>query len=72
MQELLPFIQRLVNNSGLCGDCTHARIIKSDRGSTFVQCQLSFTDSRFAKYPPLPVRKCDGYARKTGSQEEVV
>ncbi|MFZ0772675.1 MAG: hypothetical protein WAN08_14760 [Candidatus Sulfotelmatobacter sp.] len=51
------------NNPGLCGDCVHARMIASDRGSTFVQCQLSFTDPRFAKYPRLPVLTCSGYAR---------
>ncbi|MFZ0290549.1 MAG: hypothetical protein WBW98_11265 [Candidatus Sulfotelmatobacter sp.] len=50
---------------GLCADCVHARIIKSDRGSMFVQCQLSFTDARFEKYPRLPVVTCTGYARKT-------
>jgi hypothetical protein len=43
----------------------HARIIKSDRGSMFVQCQLSFSDARFEKYPRLPVVTCTGYARKT-------
>jgi hypothetical protein len=32
----------------------------------FVMCELSFTDSRFAKYPRLPVLACDGYERKTG------
>jgi hypothetical protein len=50
---------------GLCADCAHARRITSDRGSTFLQCQLSFTDERFAKYPQLPVVSCSGYARKT-------
>jgi hypothetical protein len=56
--------QRLaVNNPGLCGDCVHARIIKSDRGSTFVQCELSYTDTRFEKYPRLPVVSCSGYAK---------
>jgi hypothetical protein len=50
---------------GLCADCAHARIIKSDRGSTFLQCQLSFSDARFEKYPRLPVLACSGYAKKT-------
>ncbi|PYX48357.1 MAG: hypothetical protein DMG83_01840 [Acidobacteria bacterium] len=52
--------------AGLCADCQHARRIESDRGSVFVMCELSFTDSRFPKYPRLPVLACDGYARKTG------
>jgi hypothetical protein len=59
-------------NPGLCADCTHAQQITSDRGSTFVQCQLSFTDSRFAKYPRLPVLICSGYARRSSSIDSLV
>jgi hypothetical protein len=51
------------NDAGLCADCAHVRVIQSDRGSVFVQCQLSFTDARFAKYPRLPVLNCSGYAK---------
>ena len=46
---------------GLCSDCRHARRIESDRGSTFVLCQRALTDSRFRKYPRLPVLACPGY-----------
>jgi len=53
-------------NPGLCRDCQHARRIESDRGSVFIQCQLSFEDSRFAKYPRLPVLSCSGY--RAGSE----
>jgi hypothetical protein len=49
---------------GLCNDCVHARRIRSDRASTFLRCQLSFTDPRFEKYPRLPVRTCSGYEKK--------
>lgn len=49
---------------GLCADCIYARQITSDRGSTFLQCQLSFTDARFAKYPRLPMLACSGYAKE--------
>jgi hypothetical protein len=49
---------------GLCGNCRHARRIKSDRGSIFFMCELSFEDSRFAKYPRLPVLVCSGYRPK--------
>ena len=48
---------------GLCSDCAHARRVTSERGSMFLQCQLSFTDPRFAKYPRLPVLTCSGYER---------
>jgi hypothetical protein len=47
---------------GLCATCRHARIVQSSRGSTFYRCLLAETDSRFAKYPRLPVLRCAGYA----------
>ncbi len=49
---------------GLCQNCQHARCIESDRGSVFFRCELSFEDSRFAKYPRLPVFVCSGYRPK--------
>jgi hypothetical protein len=48
---------------GLCGDCQHAARIESSKGSVFLLCELSKTDSRFAKYPRLPVLACSGYSR---------
>jgi hypothetical protein len=46
---------------GLCADCLHARRIESDRGATFLLCELSATDAAFPKYPALPVIRCSGY-----------
>ena len=46
---------------GLCGNCRHARIVESPRGSTFYLCRRSESDARFPKYPPLPVWTCIGY-----------
>jgi hypothetical protein len=46
---------------GLCIHCVHAKVIRSDRGSTFYQCKRSFTDPAFPKYPRLPVRVCTGF-----------
>jgi len=48
-------------DAGLCADCVHARVIRSDRGAVFFQCTRAFEDPRFAKYPPLPVLACIGY-----------
>jgi len=50
--------------AGLCADCEHARRIESDRGTVFYLCELSATDARFPKYPPLPVIRCAGYSAK--------
>jgi hypothetical protein len=52
------------SNPGLCSNCQHSRQIESDRGSIFFMCELSFEDSRFAKYPRLPVLACSGYRAK--------
>lgn len=55
-----------ISSAGLCADCVHAKYMESDKGSTFLQCQLSFTNSDFAKYPRLPVLVCKGYKHKAG------
>ena len=52
-------------SAGLCADCINVKVMRSDRDSVFYLCQLSFTDSRFPKYPALPVLSCDGYTQKS-------
>lgn len=62
---LQPEIQTtLACAAGLCADCCHTRIIRSDRGKEFYRCQLSDIDSKFPKYPRLPVQTCAGYKMK--------
>ena len=50
---------------GLCRTCQHSRRIESDRGSVFIRCELSSEDSRFQKYPRLPMLVCSGYRPKS-------
>lgn len=52
--------------SGLCQTCQYGRRIESDRGSLFLMCKLSFEDSRFVKYPRLPVWVCSGFRAADG------
>jgi hypothetical protein len=47
---------------GLCLTCAHARSIRSAKGSEFWLCELSKTNSRFKKYPPLPIVQCAGFS----------
>ena len=54
---------------GLCGGCEHVQRVASSRGSTFYLCRLSFSDSRFARYPPLPVLACSGFAPAPRQEE---
>jgi hypothetical protein len=51
-------------SAGLCADCANVKVMLSARESVFYLCRLSFTDSRFPKYPALPVLNCDGYVQK--------
>ncbi len=45
----------------LCETCRHVRIVTTPKGSRFVLCTRSKDDSRFPKYPPLPVVRCAGF-----------
>jgi hypothetical protein len=54
---------------GLCGNCEHVQPVTTARGSTFYLCRLSFVDSRFARYPALPVLTCSGFAPAPGGDE---
>jgi hypothetical protein len=49
-------------HGGLCERCQHAVEIRSGRGSRFLRCGQADRDRRFARYPPLPVLRCPGYA----------
>jgi hypothetical protein len=36
-------------------------VVETRRGSRFLLCELSKTDARYPRYPPLPVVRCDGF-----------
>ena len=55
---------------GLCSVCTHVRVVETRQGSRYYLCELSRTDSRFVKYPPLPVAECPGFEHETGTVED--
>jgi hypothetical protein len=47
---------------GRCAACRHARVIVSAKQSEFWLCgRSSLEPTRYAKYPPLPVRECGGF-----------
>jgi hypothetical protein len=53
---------------GLCQACRNLRVVNNQRGSTFYLCRLAERDSRFPKYPRLPVLACDGYEPTAASK----
>ena len=46
---------------GLCPACRHVKLLRSDRGSTFLLCQRSKQDASYPRYPPQPRLVCPGY-----------
>jgi hypothetical protein len=56
----------------LCETCAWVRAVVTPKGSRFLLCLLSQTESAYPKYPPQPVVRCDGYRTKepTGGVEE--
>lgn len=63
-----PFAEKAA--VGLCLSCRHVKLVGTDRGSVFYQCQRAATDSSFAKYPRLPVLRCNGYEPNLEPQED--
>ncbi len=47
---------------GQCATCAHARSVGHPReGEAYCRCALAETDSRFKKYPRLPMLNCPGF-----------
>jgi hypothetical protein len=60
MQSNDPVAEK--DRTGLCASCQHARCLSHPRGGdSYWLCTRSEADSRFPKYPRLPVLVCDGY-----------
>jgi hypothetical protein len=47
---------------GLCGDCRHALVKETHRGTAYLRCGRAAWDDRLVKYPRLPVTDCVGFA----------
>lgn len=55
--------------AGLCETCRHVKTLRNDRGSVFYMCTLADRDACFRRYPPLPVRTCNGYEREADKSQ---
>ncbi len=49
-----------LSETGLCSVCVHARKIPAEKMSYYF-CDLSKENSKFRKYPALPVLRCEGF-----------
>ena len=46
---------------GLCAQCAHSQRVTSARGATFFLCRRAATEPAYARYPQLPVTRCQGF-----------
>jgi len=53
----------------VCESCALMREVVTPKGSRFLLCQLSQTNSDYPKYPPQPVIRCDGYQKHEQTEE---
>ncbi|HNQ07582.1 MAG TPA: hypothetical protein PKH97_10390 [Tetrasphaera sp.] len=56
--------------AGLCGECAHALIRPTRKGTTYLRCGLAATDPRFPRYPRLPVIACHGFTPLTEDRSQ--
>jgi hypothetical protein len=58
---ILYQVGMIERRENLCETCAHVKRYGNDRGSVFLQCGRAKDDARFAKYPRLPVLRCEGW-----------
>jgi propionyl-CoA synthetase len=59
--ETAPVWAKLGAAAGLCASCRHARLNETRRGTAYLRCARASSDSRFPRYPRLPVTECAGH-----------
>ena len=51
----------LTVSPGLCGECRHASVKETRRGTAYLRCLRATWDPRLVRYPALPVLTCVGF-----------
>jgi hypothetical protein len=46
---------------GLCGECRHAAVKGTSRGTAYLRCTRASWDERLPRYPALPMTQCVGF-----------
>jgi hypothetical protein len=47
---------------GMCGNCRHALLKETHRGTAYLRCGRAAWDDRLVRYPRLPMTDCEGFA----------
>lgn len=62
----VPSPRPTLTPTGLCGSCRHAAVVPSARGPRYLRCARSDGDASYARYPRLPVQRCEGFEALDG------
>jgi S-adenosyl methyltransferase len=54
---------------GLCGDCDHAKLNHTRRGTVYLRCTRAEWDTTLVRYPRLPVTECAGFDSRRMADE---
>ena len=57
---------------GLCGECRHALVKETNRGTAYLRCERASWDDRLTRYPTLPVTDCVGFESSPPADEGMV
>src|SRR5262249_36093602 len=68
VQAMVP--SEVAAMQSLCEKCALMQEVVTHKGSRFLLCQLSQTDTAFPKYPRQPVVHCDGYQPRAKNEKE--
>lgn len=52
---------KLGAEAGLCGNCAHAKLNETRRGTAYLRCLRAEWDERMIRYPRLPTQACSGF-----------
>jgi hypothetical protein len=61
-RDAVASVAALPVDPGMCGECQHALVKETNRGTAYLRCGRAAWDDRLVKYPRLPVTECEGYA----------
>jgi len=66
----VSFHLAMTPRASLCEGCSHVREVVSGKGSRFLLCRLSHSDTRYPRYPSQPVLHCGGFSACATPQDD--
>ena len=55
----------------MCGECLHASVKGTNRGTAYLRCTRAAWDDRMSRYPSLPLTDCVGFQSAVDSSGQL-